>query len=128
MLPEVHNNLANVEWGMGDQAAAEQQFREALRIQPGVAEWRLNLARVLATRGEIPEARFQFEQAIRLKPDSAEARLDYGRLLADHRELGRGHPAVGNRRPVAARSMARPFRIGHGSWAERQCRRPRGSS
>ena len=73
--------------GTGDQAAAEQQFREALRIQPGVAEWRLNLARVLATRGEIPEARFQFEQAIRLKPDAAQARLDYARLLADRREL-----------------------------------------
>ena len=81
---------------MGDQAAAEQQFREALRIQPGIAEWRLNLARVLATRGEIPEARFQFEQAIRLKPDSAEARLDYGRLLSDRGELA---AAIGNWRP-----------------------------
>ena len=36
-LPELHNNLASVEWGLGDQAAAEQQFREALRIEPGVA-------------------------------------------------------------------------------------------
>ena len=55
-MPEARNNLANVAWGTGDQAAAEQQFREALRIQPGIADWRLNLARVLATRGEIPEA------------------------------------------------------------------------
>jgi Flp pilus assembly protein TadD len=83
----LHNNLANVLWGTGDQATAEQHFREALRIQPGIAEWRLNLARVLATRGEIGEARFQFEQAIRLKPDFAEARFDYARLLADRGDL-----------------------------------------
>lgn len=82
----------NVLWGVGDQAGAEaeRQFREALRIQPGIAEWRLNLARVLATRGEIPEARFRFEQAVRLKPDSAQARLDYGRMLTALGEFASG--------------------------------------
>jgi Tfp pilus assembly protein PilF len=84
----MHNNLANVLWGTGEQAAAEKQFREALRIQPGIAEWRLNLGKVLASRGEFVEARYQFQQAARLAVGSsgAEVRAAAGDLL---RQLGR---------------------------------------
>ncbi|RDJ93411.1 hypothetical protein B4Q13_22085, partial [Lacticaseibacillus rhamnosus] len=37
-IPELNNNLGLILWGVGDRAAAEKQFRAALRIQPGVSE------------------------------------------------------------------------------------------
>jgi len=54
-----------------------------LRIQPGIAEWRLNLGRALATQGRVSEAHYQMEQSVKLKPDYTEARLVYARLLGD---------------------------------------------
>ncbi len=67
--------------------ALRKQFRAALRIQPGVAEWRLNLGRALASQGELAEGRFQMEESVRLKPDYAEARVDYARVLAQMNRL-----------------------------------------
>ena len=66
-------------------AGGEQEFREAVRSQPGIAEWRLNLGRVLATRGEVAEARFQFEHAIRFSSNT-EVRAEASQLL---QQLGR---------------------------------------
>ena len=58
------NNLGLLLWGTGNQLEAEREFREALRIQPGVAEWRLNLGRALATQGRVSEARYQMDQSV----------------------------------------------------------------
>ena len=81
-LPELHNSLRNdLLLSNGDAPGAEKEFREAMRIQPSLAQVQMNLASVLASRGDNAEARYHFEQSIRLKPDFAEARLNYARLL-----------------------------------------------
>jgi predicted CXXCH cytochrome family protein len=89
-LPQWHDSLGTLLLAEGDGAAAEKEFREAVRIQPGNAKVQANLASVLASRSalanqlanQVAEARYHFEQSIRLKPDYAEARLNYARMLA----------------------------------------------
>jgi len=80
-LPDLHNYLAGLLIRGGDWAGAEKEFREALRIEPGIAEWQANLANLLASRGEMSEAGSGFERSIRLKPDYAGSRLGYAKLL-----------------------------------------------
>ena len=75
-LPGLHNYLGGLLVRAGDFAGAEKEFREALRIEPGIAEWQ-------ASRGETPEAAYCFELSVRLKPDYAGSRLGYARLLAN---------------------------------------------
>ena len=48
---------------------AEQQFREAIRIQPDLAEAHSNLANLLAGRRAYAEAAAHFEQALRARPE-----------------------------------------------------------
>ena len=54
----------------GDRGRAEQQFREAIRIQPDLAEAHSNLANLLAGRQAYAEAAAHFEQAVRARPES----------------------------------------------------------
>ncbi len=82
-MPELHNNLGLLLLGTGDRAGAEKEFRAAIRIQPGVAEWRVTLARLLASQGQTAEASYQLEQSLRSKPNYAEARIVYAHVLAD---------------------------------------------
>ncbi len=85
-LADLHLQFAALLVGSGDRSA-EQEFRSALRIEPGVAEWQSNLAGLLASLGQLPEARYLFERSIRFKPDYAGARLNYARLLANTNQL-----------------------------------------
>jgi Flp pilus assembly protein TadD len=84
-VAELHNSLGILLLAE-DKAAAEKEFREAMRVQPGLAEVQMNLASVLASGGATAEARYHFERSIRLKPGYAEARLNYARMLASLRE------------------------------------------
>ncbi len=101
-LPQWHDSLGSLLLAEGDGAAAEKEFREAVRIQPGNAKVQANLASVLASRSElanqlgnqVAEARYHFEQSIRLKPDYAEARLNYARMLALIQETGEAEKQV----------------------------------
>ncbi len=81
--PDVHYSLGLVLVGMRDWPEAEKEYREALRISPGIAEWRASLANLLASLDRLPEAQYQFELSIRLKPAYAGSHLGYARLLAN---------------------------------------------
>jgi len=86
-IPELHNILGLVLLETGDPKGSVEEFREALRIRPAIAEWRLNLARALASQNRAQEALYQFQESVRLKPDFADAHAGYGHLLASRGDL-----------------------------------------
>ena len=58
-------------WNM-DQAV--QYLREAIRVNPGVPDYLINLARALAATGRVAQAVDQLGICLRLRPGMAEAR------------------------------------------------------
>ena len=66
-----HFERAQTALRANDPAAAEKEFREAIRIEPGFAQAHANLASLLASRGELDEARCHFKESLRLKPGYA---------------------------------------------------------
>ena len=65
----------------GDAKSAEREFREAVRINPAVAEYRAKLAALVASRGALQEAAWDAKAAVEADPDLAPARLLLGQLL-----------------------------------------------
>jgi hypothetical protein len=64
-----HNNLGNAFSDAGLLADAGEQYKEALRINPGYPEAHNNLGIVLAKTGHVPEAVAEFQEALRLCPE-----------------------------------------------------------
>ena len=60
-LPHVYNNLAGMLIDSGDAKGAEDAFREAIRVQPDLAQAHFGLGSVLVMRGEKVEALMHFE-------------------------------------------------------------------
>jgi len=67
--------------GRGDQASAERAFREAIRLQPDLAEARANLGNLLAARREYREAAFHYQRAVAADSGNAEMHYRYGLVL-----------------------------------------------
>ena len=63
-------------------SVAETHFREAIRMQPDLAEAHNNLGNLLAGRKAYAEAAHHFEQAIASNPNYVEARHSHGMVLA----------------------------------------------
>ena len=63
--------------------AAEQSFRNALRIAPEDRRWLHHLAVVLQTTGQLDEAAERFGQVLGLEPDDLPARVRLGQTLFD---------------------------------------------
>ena len=57
----------------GDQAAAEQQFRSAVRADPSMTTAWIGLASTLAAESKISEAKDAVNTALRLDPENAQA-------------------------------------------------------
>lgn len=70
--------LAIVQTRLGRLGEAERLYREAVRLEPQVADWPFNLGGFLASRGRFDEARAAFEETLRLQPDFASARFRLG--------------------------------------------------
>ncbi|HKI01099.1 MAG TPA: tetratricopeptide repeat protein [Thermoanaerobaculia bacterium] len=61
-------------------------YRQALEIEPGLADAHLNLGRLLHLRGEAAEAERHYRQALAARPDDSTAAYNLGVVLQD---LGR---------------------------------------
>jgi Flp pilus assembly protein TadD len=83
-------------------AAAEAEFREALRLRPDYPKAHFNLGAVLAAQNQLPEAIAEYREALRLRPDYPEAHFNLGNALnrqgklpdavAEYREVLRLRP------------------------------------
>ncbi len=67
----------------GRMGEALEEFREAIRIDPGHAEAHADLAQLLAAQGAIPEAIVACRTALEIEPDMARALNNLGSLLSD---------------------------------------------
>ena len=61
-------------------------YRQALELEPGLADAHLNLGRLLHERGQTPDAERHYRQALAARPDDATAAYNLGVALQD---LGR---------------------------------------
>jgi serine/threonine-protein kinase len=78
-----HVNLGVALADLGQQAAAEREYHEALRIKPDDAYAHNNLGAMLAGQGKAAEAEKEYREALRLLPDLPEAHYNLGCVLSD---------------------------------------------
>ena len=74
-----HRGDVLVDQGKLEEAVAE--FREAIRINPGLAEAHVYLGTILGHQRKLDEAVAEFREAIRIDPDLAEAHVYLGTIL-----------------------------------------------
>ena len=65
----------------GKLAQAEPLYRQALRINPNIAEANYNLGGILLEKGLVTEAEACYRQALRIKPNLADAHNNLGNIL-----------------------------------------------
>lgn len=70
---DLHFVMGNARVGLGEWAAAEAAYREAVRLNPRHAQAMFNLAVALREQGRLPEARTTARQALALDPQLAMA-------------------------------------------------------
>jgi tetratricopeptide (TPR) repeat protein len=76
-----HNNLGTVFLGKSDFKSAEEQFRDAARLDPSDSQADFNLGNVLMLTGRYAESEAVLEEGLRRSPDSAFARYLHGCLF-----------------------------------------------
>ncbi len=90
------NAVARANLGMalertGDRPGAMAQYREALRLLPGLAQIHNNLANLLDEAGQPEQAAAEYREALRLQPKAPMAHANFGTLLV---KLGRFDEAM----------------------------------
>jgi len=75
-------HLADLLWEQGKSGEAAAQYREAIRINPNVAEAHVGLGAALLELGNREEATSQYREALKLDPQSWQAYNQLGILLA----------------------------------------------
>jgi len=80
--PDANNLLGLAFLRSGDNTAAENAFRNALNLQPDLAEANSNLGTLLASRRDYSEASWYLSKAVAASPANAEFRHKLGILLA----------------------------------------------
>jgi tetratricopeptide (TPR) repeat protein len=73
--------------GADADARAEQCYREAVALDPGLAAARTNLGSLAYRRGDTAGAREAFEAALALDPDQPEARFNLANLVLEAGDL-----------------------------------------
>jgi len=98
-------NLGNARRALGDRAAAEKAYRQALDISPQTADAANGLGVLLVEARRPGEAVAWFERALASAPDLVEARLNLGIALQESGQLVRA--AEEYRRVLAAAGASR---------------------
>jgi len=108
--PEHRKPLGAYEWfaaGLakeaenGQDAAAEECYRQALTSDPGLAAAHTNLGGICHRRGDMGAARAEFEAALALDPEQPEARYNLAAILYQQGEI---EQAASELRRVVAQS------------------------
>jgi len=83
----LRDSLGQAYWNRGDYAAAEQQWREALRLLPHSPQPLFELGVIFAKRGQLEEATKLFEESLRFGPTQSDAHLNLGLTYAEMGKL-----------------------------------------
>jgi tetratricopeptide (TPR) repeat protein len=106
-LPEFHNNLGVARLRLGKWSEAGAEFDKASTLDPGEADFFVNIALGKIIGKQAPAAVTPLEQARKIDPDDKEARL---LLIATLESLGRNPEAAAIRAetPESADKLAKP--------------------
>ncbi|MFH2099170.1 MAG: tetratricopeptide repeat protein [Pseudomonadota bacterium] len=74
-------NLGTCLLAEGDEARAEEAFRMAIAVGPGMAGPHYNLANLLAQSGRLAEARDEYQKVLVINPENPMARMNLGNTL-----------------------------------------------
>lgn len=88
-----------------DYPAAEREYREVLRLQPGFAEAHMNLGLAYQLENRVPEAMTEFRRALKLKPSLVGANFFLG---VDYCNTGKGAEALPYLRAAEQEDAKRP--------------------
>ncbi|CAG5123109.1 unnamed protein product, partial [Candidula unifasciata] len=77
---KIHYNLANLLKDEGNIQEAEMHYRTAIRLNPNVASYHLNLGTILTNK---TQARQCYQEALRLRPQHTGALVNLGSLFVD---------------------------------------------
>ena len=84
LYPQAHYGLGTILARLsGRTGEGITHFREAIRLDPNLAEAYHRLGKIHEEQGQFDEARSAYEKAVQLKPGLVEARYDLGGLLAE---------------------------------------------
>jgi Flp pilus assembly protein TadD len=81
--PEAVHMLGLIREQAGDASAGEQLVRKSLSLEPGNAQYRLNLAHLLRRRGRLPEAAQAYREVLAHAPAERAARYALAVTLSD---------------------------------------------
>lgn len=122
-LPAPHHALGVLAEAQGDGPAAEDFYRDALKVDPGFGPSRANLARRLFSRGQYENAREQFQRLREVEPGAADGWAGEAEALLrlDREAEAEGVVAAGRARagdaPALLLVLAR-LRLEAGAWDE----------
>ncbi|HEU5394027.1 MAG TPA: tetratricopeptide repeat protein, partial [Candidatus Methylomirabilis sp.] len=90
-----HNNLGSVYLGLGEEARAEGEFQEALRLHPGHPGALNNLGLLAQRRGDPAAARRLYREALAARPNQADVWNNLGTLYEADGDVARATAAYG---------------------------------
>ncbi len=91
-LAHFHDSIA---WkAKGNLQASEMALRQALRLDPNLAEARANLANLLAERGDVEAARRAYEEAIGSDPQNAKTLANLASMYLNRGDLSAAQEAL----------------------------------
>jgi tetratricopeptide (TPR) repeat protein len=91
-----HNNLGTLYLGKSDFQSAEEQFREAVRLDQNEAQAYFNLSNVLMLTGRFPESETTLTAGLQRRPDSAFGNFLQGCLYVRTGKLAEAESSLQN--------------------------------
>jgi len=91
-----HNNLGTLYLGKSDFKSAEEQFREAIRLDQNEAQAYFNLSNVLMLTDRLPEAQTTLAAGLQHRPDSAPGNFLQGCLYVRTGKLAEAESSLQN--------------------------------
>lgn len=82
-----YNNLANALAKQDRFTEAEENYRQALEVDPNFEAAHFDMGNLFARQGKLDEAREQYQETLKIAPDFAEAHNNLGNVLAAQGDL-----------------------------------------
>lgn len=101
----LHLSLGNLRMAMGKFEAAEEDFREVLRLNPDASAATRSIAQSLVRRGNLEEARTEYETLLEAGQIDTLGLYDLGRILVRTGDAARGYNTINQARQRAENEL-----------------------